>query len=81
MEKNICPNYGTCRLVNAPEFPLDETAKAQYLANWCTRDEAGWSQCKRYITRDEMGFCPDFVMPDSDLTRDEIMDKFDEEEI
>lgn len=33
----------------------------------------------RYRAKEEIYFCPDFVMPDSKMTMDEIIDKFDEE--
>ena len=81
MTHNICPNYQSCRLVNLDSFPVGESEKQTYLENWCLRDEAGWSRCKRYLTRDELGFCPDFVLPDSTWNSGEIMDKFDEEEV
>jgi hypothetical protein len=47
--------------------------------NYCTGPKSEWEKCKRYTTKAALGFCPDFVLPDTDLTLDQIIDKYDSE--
>jgi hypothetical protein len=42
-------------------------------------ESKNWISCKRLTTKQELNFCPDFVLPDTDLTSDKIIDKFDNE--
>jgi len=37
--------------------------------------------CKRLIAKNTLDFCPDFVLPATPLSVDEIIDKFDEENL
>lgn len=75
-----CPNYGDCKLVQTDlVIKDDEVLKAKYIADYCTSDKEVWEACKRYQTRMELHFCPNFVLPDTRLSIDEIMDKYDEE--
>ena len=78
MENNICENYNTCRLVNAEDFTIETAKKQEYLKKDCTAGHPRWSECKRFIVKRELGFCPDFVLPDSKFTIAEVVDKFDE---
>jgi len=39
-----------------------------------------WLTCTRYITKSQLNFCPDFVLPDTDATPDEIIARFDADE-
>jgi len=81
MTKNTCPNYNSCRLVNAPEFVYGKLNREEYIATYCVVDEQKWKSCKRFLAKQNMGFCPDFVLPDTRLTIEEIIDKFDEAEL
>ena len=45
---------------------------------WCRQSEDIWGTCKRYKTKKVLSFCPDFVVPGTELSIDEIIDKFDE---
>ncbi len=51
----------------------------QYLKSYC-RNGMHYLECKRYLVRQEMGFCPDFVLPDMPDGTDEIIRRFDEME-
>ncbi len=75
----ICPNYGGCRLVTTDVVVPDSAKKDKYFADYCETEEK-WKSCLRYITRKSLWMCPDFVLPDSDMTEDEIVEKFEEEE-
>lgn len=79
MKQDTCPNYKECRLVKAPDFRFADTGKEFYLNNYCLSRSQQWLECKRLIAKNSLGFCPDFVLPDSTLTTDEIIDKFDNE--
>jgi hypothetical protein len=75
----ICSNYGGCRLVQTNDVEPDKARKAIYLADYCETDE-NWKNCVRYITRKSLWICPDFVLPDSKMTEDEIVEKYEKDE-
>lgn len=74
-----CPNYANCQLVFMTGFVRPESLRELYIQNYCTALQENWKQCKRYQTSSILHFCPDFVFPDTVLTLNEIMEKFDEE--
>jgi len=76
-----CPNYNSCKLVNDLEFTIDESKRKNYISEYCKADKSKWGSCKRLIAKKVLNFCPDFVLPDTDLSTDEIIDKFDNENI
>ena len=75
----ICPNYQGCRLVQTDVVVPDSDKKAEYLADYC-QEEATWKTCLRYITRKSLWMCPDFVLPDSKLTEDQIVERYEKGE-
>jgi hypothetical protein len=75
----ICPNYGGCRLVTTNEVVPDKGEKEKYLQDYC-ETEGNWKNCVRYITRKALWICPDFVLPDSNLTEDEIVEEYEKNE-
>ncbi|MBN1338206.1 MAG: hypothetical protein JXA03_02720 [Bacteroidales bacterium] len=75
-----CPNMEVCRLVTLPGFDTGIVPREHYLQSYCRSESQKWLGCKRFITKNELGFCPDFVLPDSDMDMDMIIDKFDEKE-
>jgi len=75
----ICPNFGTCRLVKTDVVEPDSDKKDQYINSYCLKEET-WKNCKRYITKRALWICPDFVLPDSALTEDEIVDLYEKQE-
>ncbi len=79
MSENICPNINSCRMVSTSEVVPEGKEKEAYLDTWCKNDQEKWRDCKRFSTKASLGFCPDFVVPDTELSVDEIVDKFDEE--
>jgi hypothetical protein len=81
MEEAYCPNYDTCRLVKDEDFIADKNRRLSYIDGYCKAGEEQWCTCKRLITKNALNFCPDFVLPDTRLTPDEIIDKFDNENI
>lgn len=80
MSDQFCPNINTCRLVSTEQVIPDEEEKENYINTWCRQDTEKWKGCKRFETKKTLGFCPDFVKPDTTLSIDEIIDKFEEEQ-
>jgi len=74
----ICPNYGGCRLVQTDVVVQDSEKKAEYIDAYCQEEET-WKKCLRYKTRKSLWICPDFVLPDSNLTEDEIVERHEKE--
>jgi len=76
MSKNYCPNYDICTLVHDTGFSIRELIKKNYIKEYCQGENDKWKECKRYIVKNALKFCPPFVLPDTDLSVDEIMDEF-----
>ena len=72
-----CPNIETCKLVTTRDIVQEETLLENYMMKWCKAGKDNWSTCTRYITKNQLKFCPDFVLPDTQLTPDEVIEKFD----
>lgn len=77
MPENTCPNYGSCNLVKDSLPPLSPFEKQRYIDDFCEAGRDKWGYCRRYLCKKELSFCPDFVLPDSKLTNDQIIDQFD----
>lgn len=78
MTDNLCPNINSCRMVATEIVVPDPAEKEVYLEAWCRKGKDKWSGCKRFDTKKTLGFCPDFVVPDTTLSIDQIIDKFEE---
>ena len=77
-DRRDCPNIGSCQIFNEGFIP-DQTRKQFYRTTYCTVNTSeGYLRCKRFQTSKTLGFCPDFLLPDSTMTIDEIMDKCEE---
>lgn len=77
MSDPYCPNIEGCRLVNDPSYPLAPEQKASYLECYCMGTGPGFESCRRYTAKRELFFCPDFVLPDTRMTKDEILDRIE----
>jgi hypothetical protein len=73
-----CPNYDNCQLIRVKGFVVSGDKREYYINAYCTDSQERWETCKRYQTHQVLHFCPDFVMPDTRLTIDQIMDHFDQ---
>jgi hypothetical protein len=74
-----CPNYPSCQLIHKPGFVKSKTLLDAYIRTYCLDSLENWSACKRFMTNNMLHFCPDFVFPDTALSVDEIIDKFDQD--
>ncbi len=79
--EQICPNITTCNLVVRDDLGISKIQKEEYLTNFCNDGDKSWSSCTRYLTKKAINFCPDFVLPTTKITPNEVIDKFDEENI
>ena len=79
MSDPCCPNIGGCKLVNDPEFPIDEISRERYIESWCHGCTPGYETCRRVIISKTLHFCPDFVLPDTSTPLDEILDRIETE--
>jgi len=75
----VCINYKTCPLINNANFIPGKIKVDFYITSYCQGGKENWSSCKRYLMKLKWHFCPDFVLPDTPETTDEILDKFEEE--
>lgn len=79
MKDYFCPNYRECILINHKHFLSSNEDKTIYVSDYCESKDKKWLICKRYMTREEINFCPDFVLPDTGMSVVEIIEKFDNE--
>jgi hypothetical protein len=54
----------------------DSDKKDEYISSFCVNEE-NWKTCKRYTIRKALWICPDFVLPDSDISEDEVIDRYE----
>ncbi len=72
--KNQCSKIGKCNLFGG-ELEIPEDSVIRYKCFYCLGEESRWSSCKRFMIIDELGYCPDFVMPNSLLSSEQIMNR------
>ncbi len=77
MEEPHCPNYNDCLLVQTTSIVADPQKKRFFLYTYCLHGAEAYGLCKRFITKNTLNFCPDFVLPDSPLSPSQIIDEFD----
>jgi len=79
LEAYCCPSYTGCQLILIDGFASTPPGKEFYERTYCVAGEDNWNRCKRYQTKKTLNLCPDFLMPDSPFSLDEILDKLEEE--
>jgi hypothetical protein len=78
METPRCPSYEVCQLVHTASVVSDLQKKRFYLDAYCLDGAGAWKACKRFIAKNVLDFCPEFVLPDSPFSPSEIIDQFDQ---
>jgi hypothetical protein len=78
MDQNFCPNYKGCQIIVNDLFVTDQNKKQYYLQTYCEAGNDSWKACMRFKTKLALNFCPEYILPDSNFTIDEILDKFEE---
>lgn len=76
--KHYCPICHKCDLFKG-KIELSEDISIMYKYHYCLNESYKWKECKRYIFHNINGSCPDFVMPNSLLSIDEIWQKAQKE--
>ncbi|HQL70252.1 MAG: hypothetical protein KA793_01545 [Bacteroidales bacterium] len=77
-EPYCCKNLETCKLVHDSGFNAGNKREF-YIGHFCNSGTE-YLNCKRFITKQSLNFCPDFVLPDTTESPLEIMELFDESE-
>jgi hypothetical protein len=73
-----CPNAESCPVLLFSNF-VEVEQKHFYEEKYCFAGfKEGYSKCKRFQTKKVLGFCPEFVFPDSEMTMEEIIIKYEE---
>lgn len=81
MKGTVCPSFENCQLVFDKNIVKDKEVRNNYIIQYCKSKNHSWYNCKRFMTKQKLNFCPDFVLPDSKHSPDEIIDKYDNENI
>lgn len=68
---NQCTFCSQCSLFKG-KISLPEDVGIMYKYHYCLSQTEKWKECKRYTFENINGYCPDFVMPNSLLTIDQI---------
>lgn len=73
MEKQ-CTYCSSCPLYRG-SIGISEDIRIMYTYYYCLNESDRWKQCKRYTVKTTAGQCPDFVMPNTLLTEEQIRQK------
>ncbi len=65
--------YQTCPIHSGMLEATETTYKRQY----CYAGEESWESCKRFQVREIVGKCPLDILPDSPMSAEEIIEKYD----
>jgi hypothetical protein len=79
MCEHFCPNLQSCKFINSGVPESVNRGNDFYLTAFCRSENSNWKNCKRFQTKSILDFCPDFIVPDSPWTMDQIIDKVDKE--
>lgn len=74
--EEICIYYNTCPILTG-KVTIDEKAIKDYKDRFCNAGKKAWSKCVRFQVREIVGRCPPEVMPDSPMSPEEVIEKYD----
>ncbi len=69
-----CVKSCDCALFTG-KLSIPEDTRLMYNCIYCLGRETGWKSCKRFVLLETDGFCPDFVMPNTLLTFEQIRNR------
>jgi len=72
---NLCPNYEKCPIYNEVLKDKDNVSAA-YKNQYCKAGESAYITCKRFMAKAKFGQCPPNLLPNSQLTLEEIGKKY-----
>ena len=70
-----CPNSASCPIFNGILAGKDYTAKV-YRTKYCEGGEPAFKSCKRFMAKEKFGSCPPNLLPNSTLSLEEIVAKY-----
>lgn len=76
--KSQCKLCSHCDLFNG-KVNISEDTRIIYKCHYCLGSQEKWKECKRFIFSAKHGFCPEFVMPNSLMSFDQILSKANQE--
>jgi hypothetical protein len=79
LQDQPCPNRSSCQVFTIEGFVESNLVREYYAKTYCDSVEQGWTKCMRFRTKKELNLCPDFVLPDSTITLDEVLDRLENE--
>jgi len=65
--------------VKALEVEPDDAKREATIEAYCLKEET-FKTCRRYTIRKALWLCPDFVLPYTDISEDEVIDRYEEAE-
>ncbi|NOQ24306.1 MAG: hypothetical protein GQ564_02990 [Bacteroidales bacterium] len=77
MESEICSKVGKCPLFNGHLLKRSGSEES-YKNLFCRAGKEKWSSCMRYQTSEKVGMCADWILPNSSLTIEQIVQKMKE---
>ncbi|NLJ08637.1 MAG: hypothetical protein GX437_13335 [Sphingobacteriales bacterium] len=77
MSDPYCCNFTTCRWVNGGVENYSSVERQQDIEKYCRSKEGNWKNCKRYHVKEALGFCPENLSPDSELSLEDIINHFE----
>lgn len=69
--ESTCPNHEKCPIFNGILADKEVTAKS-YRRLYCEAGADKYTLCKRYMAKAKFGKCPGDLLPNSNLTLEEI---------
>lgn len=74
-----CPKYQKCPIFNNKLLKRKQSEEV-YKNLYCKMPgKGGWERCKRYLVAEKMGRVPDWVMPNSTYSVEEIIERMNNE--
>ncbi|MDX9848053.1 MAG: hypothetical protein RBT74_13805 [Tenuifilaceae bacterium] len=77
MIKEPCPKVEKCPLFNGILLKRSSSEDV-YKHLFCNAGKEKWSTCKRYQVSEKVGKCADWILPNSTLTLEQIIQKMKE---
>ncbi len=73
-----CTLCSQCELFRG-QINLTEDVRIMYKYHYCLSQTSRWKECKRFVFKNLNHICPDFVMPNSLMSIDQIWHKMQKE--
>ena len=78
MQSSYCENYDNCKLIKDENFVSPREKRSHFIELYCEDKNKGWEKCNRYNIKKVLGFCPEFVLPDTAYNPEEVITLMDQ---